>query len=86
MTVFSISLLEAMGMTFAGVVAGFAVYTVFGFAVGEVVQRETGVALNPFSGNAAMIWAPVGMLGIGFLSGLVPSIKAYKTEVSKNLL
>ncbi|HCR31515.1 MAG TPA: hypothetical protein DIV79_16035 [Opitutae bacterium] len=86
MTVFSISLLEAMGMTFAGVVAGFAVYAVFGFAVGEVVQRETGVALNPFSGNAAMIWAPVGMLGIGFLSGLVPSIKAYKTEVSKNLL
>ena len=85
MTVFSISLLEALGMTFAGVIAGFAAYALFGFAVGEVVQRETGVALNPFSGNAAMIWAPVGMLGIGILSGLVPSIKAYKTEVSKNL-
>lgn len=85
MTVFSISLLEALGMTFAGVIAGFAAYALFGFAVGEVVQRETGVALNPFSGNAAMIWAPIGMLGIGILSGLVPSIKAYKTEVSKNL-
>ena len=85
MTVFSISLLEALGMTFVGAIAGFAAYALFGFAVGEVVQRETGVALNPFSGNAAMIWVPVGMLGIGILSGLVPSIKAYKTEVSKNL-
>ena len=85
MTVFSISILEALGMTFAGAIAGFAAYALFGFAVGEVVQRETGVALNPFSGNAAMIWVPVGMLGIGILSGLVPSIKAYKTEVSKNL-
>ena len=85
MTVFSISLLEALGMTLAGIVAGFGVYAVFGFAVGEIVQRETGVALNPFNGNAAMIWAPVGMLSIGFLSGLVPSIKAYRTEVSRNL-
>ena len=85
MTVFSISLLEALGMTFAGLIAGFAVYALFGFAVGEVVQRETGVALNPFSGNASMIWAPAGMLGIGFLSGLVPSVKAYRTEVSRNL-
>ncbi len=85
-TVFAISLLEAVGMTLAGVVGGFAIYLILGFGIGEVVQRETGVALSPFTGNAAMIWAPVGMLGIGILSGLLPAIKAYRTEVSKNLL
>ena len=84
-TVFTISLLEAVGMTLAGVVAGFVVYSVIGFSIGEVVQRETGVLLNPFTGNAAMIWAPLGMLGIGILSGLLPSLKAYRTDVSKNL-
>ena len=83
--VFTISLLEAVGMTLAGVVTGFVVYAVLGFAIGEIVQRETGVLLNPFTGNAAMIWAPLGMLGIGVLSGLLPALKAYRTDVSKNL-
>ncbi len=84
-TVFAISLLEAVGMTLVGVVAGFAVYGMLGVAIGGIVQRETGVLLNPFTGNAAMVWAPLGMLGIGALSGLLPAIKAYRIEVSKNL-
>lgn len=84
-TLFAISLLEAVGMTFAGILAGFVVYAALGFGIGEIVQQETGVVLNPFTGNAAMIWAPLGMLGIGALSGLLPAIKAYRTDVSKNL-
>ena len=85
-TVFTISLLEAVGMTFAGVILGFFVYAALGFGIGEIVQRETGVALSPFTGNAAMVWAPLGMLGIGLLSGVLPAIKAYRTDVSRNLL
>jgi len=85
-TVFAISLFEAVGMTLAGVAVGFATYALLGFAIGGIVQRETGVLLNPFTGNAAMIWAPLGMLAIGALSGILPAIKAYRTEVSKNLL
>ena len=84
-TVFMISLLEAVGMTFAGVILGFVVYIVLGMGIGEIVQRETGVALSPFTGNAAMVWAPLGMLGIGLLSGVLPAIKAYRTDVSRNL-
>ena len=84
-TIFLISLLEAVGMTFAGVILGFVVYVFLGMGIGEIVQRETGVALSPFSGNAAMVWAPLGMLGIGLLSGVLPAIKAYRTDVSRNL-
>ena len=84
-TVFMISLLEAVGMTFAGVILGFVVYAGLGMGIGEIVQRETGVALSPFTGNAAMLWAPLGMLGIGLLSGVLPAIKAYRTDVSRNL-
>jgi len=85
-TVFAISLLEAVGMTLAGVLLGFVIYAGLGFGIGEIVQRETGVALSPFTGNAAMVWAPLGMLGIGLLSGILPAIKAYRTDVSRNLL
>lgn len=85
-TVFAISLLEAVGMTLAGVLLGFVLYAGLGFGIGEIVQRETGVALSPFTGNAAMVWAPLGMLGIGLLSGILPAIKAYRTDVSRNLL
>jgi putative ABC transport system permease protein len=84
-TVFMISLLEAVGMTFAGVILGFVVYAGLGMGIGEIVQSETGVALSPFTGNAAMLWAPLGMFGIGLLSGVLPAIKAYRTDVSRNL-
>lgn len=84
-TVFTISLLEALGMTVAGVIGGFILYLALGYGIGEVVKNETGVVLNPLTGNKAMIWAPVGMLAIGFVSGVLPAIKAYRTEVARNL-
>ncbi len=85
-TVFAISLLEAVGMTAAGVLFGFLLYFALGSGIAGIVQRETGVALSPFSDNSAMLWAPLGMLGIGLLSGILPAIKAYRTDVSRNLI
>jgi len=85
-TVFAISLLEAVGMTAGGVIVGFVFYFGLGSVIAGVVQRETGVALSPFADNAAMLWAPLGMLGIGLLSGILPAIKAYRTDVSRNLI
>ncbi len=84
-TVFAISLLEAVGMTLAGAILGFGVYLVLGFGIGEVVRNETGVVLDPLRGNAAMLWAPLGMVAIGVVAGILPAIKAYRTEVARNL-
>ena len=72
-------------MTLAGAVLGFGVYLVLGFGIGEVVKNETGVVLDPLTGNVAMIWAPLGMIAIGVVSGSLPAMKAYRTEVARNL-
>jgi len=32
-----------------------------------------------------MLWAPLGLICLGALAGIVPAVKAYRTAVAENL-
>ena len=84
-TIFSTVVLEAVTIAAIGVLAGAAVYAVLMSVVASLIRSQTGVVLNPFAWSPVMFWAPLAMLGLGALAGVVPAIKAYRTDVADNL-
>jgi putative ABC transport system permease protein len=84
-TIFSTVVLEAVSIATLGVIAGLVVYAVLMSVVAGIVRAETGVVLNPFAPSTIMLWAPAAMLGLGALAGVVPALKAYRTDVAANL-
>jgi putative ABC transport system permease protein len=61
------------------------VYYVIMSAAAWFIRQETGIVLNPLEFQPVMVWAPLAMLGLGALAGLVPAAKAYRTDVAENL-
>ena len=53
--------------------------------VAAVIRAQTGVLLETFTYNRVMGWAPLGMIALCALCGLVPAWKAYRTDVADNL-
>jgi putative ABC transport system permease protein len=43
------------------------------------------VVLAPFAFNPVMLWAPAGFIALGALAGIVPAMKAYRTDVASSL-
>jgi hypothetical protein len=43
------------------------------------------VVLEVFRWDAVFVLAPVMVIGVGAVAGLVPAIKAYQTDVADNL-
>jgi putative ABC transport system permease protein len=84
-TVFFTVVLEAAAIAVVGVLIGFVVYGVIMTAVAAVIRAQTGVVLEPFAWQPVMLWAPLGMIGLGALAGLVPAFKAYRTDVAEHL-
>ena len=84
-TIFAVVVLEASGIAALGAVAGFGVYFVIMSIAAWFIRQETGIVLNPLEFQPVMAWAPLAMLGLGALAGLVPAAKAYRTDVAENL-
>ncbi|HAM71895.1 MAG TPA: hypothetical protein DCM86_09660 [Verrucomicrobiales bacterium] len=85
-TLFSCVVLEAVAISALGVLAGGVVYAGLMTGVARIIQAQTGVVLNPFAPAPVMLWAPLGMLALGALAGVIPAIKAYRTDVASNLV
>lgn len=85
-TVFSAIVLESMAIAAIGAVVGFGVYGGIVTAAAVIVREQTGVVLDPLKWHDALIGAPVAMITLGALAGVVPAIKAYATDVASNLL
>ena len=66
-------------------IAGFAFYAALISIVTQIIRRQTGVVLEPFAFNPVMLWEPVVFVALGALAGIVPAIKAYRTDVAQNL-
>jgi putative ABC transport system permease protein len=49
------------------------------------VRAQTGVVLDALKFDHALWITPAGMIALGALAGLVPAIKAYRTDVASNL-
>ena len=85
-TIFSAVVVEAASIAALGMIAAFAVYGVIMGVVAGIVRAKTGVVLEPFAFHAVMLWAPAALIGISALAGIVPALKAYRTDVAENLV
>ena len=68
-----------------GGMAGWGVYAVILAGAAHVVRTQTGVVLQVLSFHPVLVLAPLGMLLMGCLAGLVPAWKAYQSDVAANL-
>ena len=94
-TVFSAIILESGSIAALGSLFGFLVYAAILTGASIVVRAQTGVVLNVFHSAkvdltntlsiSILILAPVGMILVGSLAGIVPALKAYGTDVASNL-
>ncbi len=85
-TVFSAIVLEATTITALGTLAGYLVYTLILSGAYVIVRAQTGVVLDVMRVEPALVLTPLGMLLVGALAGLVPALKAYRTDVASNLV
>jgi putative ABC transport system permease protein len=85
-TIFEIIVVESATIAALGMLLGFGFYFGIMAGVGEIVRARTGVVIDPFAWNLVLLWAPVGMIALGALAGMIPAIKAYRTDVSDNLV
>jgi putative ABC transport system permease protein len=84
-TVFAAIVLEATTITTLGALAGYIVYGAILGGAFVVIRAQTGVFLNTVRLDPVLVWAPIAMILLGGLSGIVPAIKAYRTDVADNL-
>jgi len=82
---FSSIVLEAAVIAGAGSIGGFAVYWAVFTLASLIVRQQTGVVLDVFSMHFSLAAVPAGMTLLGALSGFVPAMKAYSTDVARNL-
>ena len=84
-TVFTVIVLEAASIAALGVIIGFIVYGVIFTAASTIVRAQTGIVLELLSFHPAFIIAPVCVILLGAAAGVVPAVKAYRTDVATNL-
>ncbi|MCC7125701.1 MAG: ABC transporter permease [Acidobacteria bacterium] len=84
-TVFAAIVLESTAIATLGVLAGFLCYAAIVSAAYFVVRGQTGVVLDIWRADAALWLTPLGMIAIGMLAGVIPALKAYRTDVATNL-
>jgi putative ABC transport system permease protein len=84
-TVFAAIVLEATTITVLGVVGGYVVYSAILGAAFVTLKAQTGVVLDALRFDPALVWAPLAMILLGAIAGLVPAFKAYRTDVAENL-
>ena len=83
--IFSAIMLEAASISAIGMAAGFAFYGIILTTVAGVIRAQTGVVLDPLKFNAVLLWAPLLLIALGALAGIVPAFKAYRTDVAAHL-
>jgi len=84
-TLFAAILLESASISALGMMAAFLVYGAIVSVVAHIMRAQTGVVIDPFKFNQMMVIAPVCLVLMGALAGIVPAIKAYRTAVAENL-
>jgi len=84
-TIFAAIVLESSAIAGLGAALGFAIYAVLFFVVAYLVEERTGVIVRLFEFHPAFLLAPLGMVLLGALAGLLPAWRAYSTDVATSL-
>lgn len=84
-TIFGAVVGEAATIGLLGALLGFGVYFLLLNSVAELIRSQTGVVLNVAAGHAVLWLAPLGMVLLCTLGGVVPAIKAYRMAVAESL-
>lgn len=85
-TIFGTIILEAVMIAVLGMVLAFGAYGVIFTAVASVIRGEMGVVLVATQWHPVMLWAPGLIVGMSALAGLIPAVKAYRTNVADYLV
>lgn len=78
--------LEAAAIATIGAVISYVLYGVILIAAGAIIRAQTGVVLDPLAWHPVLVLAPLGLIGLSALAGIVPAWKAYRTDVAANLV
>ena len=84
-TVFTVIVLESSLLAGLGALGGYLVYAVIFLGIARTIEARTGVVVEPAAFHPILVLAPLGMLGLGALAGIVPAVKAYGTDVATHL-
>jgi putative ABC transport system permease protein len=84
-TVFASIILEAASIAALGMVLAWGLYAVILGAVAAVIRAQTGVVLDPWAWDPVLVIAPLALVVLGALAGVLPAIKAYGNPVAENL-
>ena len=84
-TVFSAIVLEAATIAGLGSAVGLLCYAGILLGAATVIRGQTGVVLDLAAWHPVLVWCPAGMIGVGAMSGLLPALKAYSTDVAHYL-
>lgn len=77
--------LEAAAIACLGMIAAFALYAAITAGAASIVRAQTGVVIDPWAFHPIMIYAPLALVALAALVGLVPAMKAYGVDVAENL-
>ncbi len=85
-TVFSAIICESTAIALLGTLVGYVVYFVTITIAADFIRLKAGVVLDPWKMHDVLWWTPIGMMALGALTGIVPALKAYATDVATNLI
>jgi putative ABC transport system permease protein len=85
-TVFGAILAESTAIAGLGAIGGLLVYGVVFTAAAEVIRTEAGIVMDLWQYHPSLWMAPVGVTLLGALAGVIPAMKAYRTDVADHLV
>lgn len=85
-TVFSAIVLESAAIATIGMLLGYLVYAVIVLIAAEIIRAQTGVVIDALRFHPVLLVAPASVIGLAALLGVVPALKAYRTDVATGLV
>jgi putative ABC transport system permease protein len=82
---FAVIVLESAAIAAIGTAVGFVIYAIVLSTASLIIRTGTGVVIEVFRFHPVFVWAPMGIILLGTLAGIIPAIKAYQNDVAENL-
>lgn len=84
-TIFAAIMLEAAAVAALGMLIAFVFHFALLSVAASVVRTQTGVVIEVWKPDWVWLWAPAALIFLGALAGIIPAIKAYRTDVAGSL-